>query len=450
MRRSALLTTTIASFLTPFAASSVNIALPAIAKEFSMDAITLNWVTTSYLLSTAVFLLPVGRAADIKGRKRIFILGLLIFTASSFLSGISPSSLFLISSRILQGIGAAMIFSTSVAILTSVFPPQERGRVLGINVASVYTGLSLGPFLGGFLTENFGWRGVFLINIPLGIFVISLALWKLKGEWADAKGERFDLLGSLLYGFMLVLLLLGISELSVLFILLGAILFLLFILHESKAEFPVLEIGLFRRNVTFALSNLAALLHYSATFGITFLLSLYLQYIKALTPQQAGAILIAQPAVQAFLSPLAGWLSDRVEPRVIASAGMGITTLGLLLFSVLQEATSLTMIIGNLVLLGFGFALFSSPNTNAIMSSVEKRFYGVASATLATMRVIGQTLSMAIIMLIFAIYIGENAITPETYGVFVKSARVCFMVFSVLCFIGIFASLARGNVRGGE
>ncbi|MBC7114070.1 MAG: MFS transporter, partial [Archaeoglobi archaeon] len=427
-----------------------NIALPAIAKEFSMDAITLNWVTTSYLLSIAVFLLPSGRMADMRGRKKIFSAGILIFTLSSFLSGISQTQFFLISSRILQGIGAAMIFSTSVAILTSVFPAHERGKVLGINVASVYTGLTLGPFLGGILTDWFGWRSVFLVNVPLGILTVALALTKLEGDWADAVNEKFDFTGAILYGSMLVLLLLGISEFSALLVILGFLLLILFILHELRTDFPLLHIDLFRRNIAFSFSNLAALLHYSATFGITFLLSLYLQYIKSLTPQETGMILVAQPAVQAVLSPLAGWLSDRIEPRFIASAGMGITALGLMLFSGLQEETSVVFIIANLVLLGLGFALFSSSNTNAIMSSVEKGFYGVASATLATMRVVGQTLSMALIMLVFAPHIGERAITQETYGVFMRSVRLSFLIFSVLCLIGILASLARGNIRGGE
>jgi EmrB/QacA subfamily drug resistance transporter len=447
MKRSALIVTTISSFLIPFAASSVNIALPTIGKDFSMDAITMNWVATAFLLSTAVFLVPIGRLADIKGRKRIFLFGISIFTLASLFCGISTSTKMLIASRVFQGLGASMIFSTSVAILTSVYPISERGKVLGINVASVYTGLSMGPFFGGFLTQSFSWRSVFLVMVPLGIFVIILSLWKLKGEWADAKGERFDFSGSILYGLALVILLLGISEISKPLILIGSFLLVIFIVYEGKTRSPVLHVELFKRNITFTFSNLAALLHYSATFGITFLLSLYLQYIKALTPQEAGIILVSQPAVQALLSPLAGWLSDRVEPRVVASSGMGITALGLFIFSSLRENTPLGFIIGNLVLLGTGFALFSSPNTNAIMSSVERRYYGTASAMLATMRVIGQTLSMAIIMIIFAVYMGKVEIAPQIHEIFIKSLRVCFTIFSLICLIGIFASIARGKIR---
>jgi len=306
LRRTVLITVTLASFLTPFTLSSVNVALPTIGNEFKVDAITLNWIATAFLLSSAMFLVPFGRLADIKGRKRVFVLGVSIFTVGSLLSCLSTSAEMLIAFRVLQGIGGAVVFATGIAILTSVFPPQERGKVLGINVASVYTGLSLGPFFGGILTQNFGWRSVFLVNVPLGIFTVFLAALKLKAEWADARGEKFDLIGSIIYSLMLVLIMLGVSESEMTLIAVGLALLVAFILWESRVEHPILEIRLFRRNITFAFSNLAALLNYAATFAVTYLLSLYLQYIKALTPQQAGFILIAQPVVQALLSPFAG------------------------------------------------------------------------------------------------------------------------------------------------
>ena len=447
MRKAVLMAIVPASFLTPFTLSSVNVALPSIGNELKVDAITLNWIATAFLLSSAMFLVPFGRLADIKGRRRIFVLGMVIFTVGSLLSGLAFSAEMLIAFRILQGIGGAMIFATGIAILTSVFPLKERGKILGINVASVYTGLSLGPFFGGILTQNFGWRSVFLVNVPIGIFIVILAALKLKAEWADARGESFDFIGSVIYSLMLLFIMLGFSESNLSFLFAGFSLLLLFIFWESRIDHPILEIELFRRNVTFTLSNLAALLNYSATFAVAYLLSLYLQYIKALTPQQAGFVLVSQPVMQALFSPFAGWLSDRVEPRVVASAGMAITAFGLLIFSTIDESTKLSLIISNLMLMGFGFALFSSPNTNAIMSSVERKFYGLASATLSTMRVVGQMLSMAIVMLIFAIYIGKALITPKIYPLLLESTRTSFAVFSVLCFFGIFASLARGRVR---
>jgi len=451
LKRSALLIAAFASFLTPFMVSSINIALPAIGKEFQMSAVLMSWVPTSYILSAAMFLVPFGRLADIHGRKRIFGIGMWIFTLSSLLLAFSPSAMVLLSLRIAQGFGSAMIFGTGMAILTSVYPAAERGRVLGINVAAIYLGLSLGPVLGGFLTHQFGWRSIFLANVPLGLFVIYLVVSKLKLEWAEAAGESFDLAGSSIYAFSLAAFMYGLSLLpaqtGAWFIVAGIAGATVFVSWDSKAQSPLLSMNLFLHNPAFAFSNLAALINYSATFGVTFLLSLYLQYLKGFTPQHAGMVLISQPVVMALFSPIAGRLSDKIEPKVVASVGMGFTAAGLFLFTFLDQDTRLGFIIAGLMLLGFGFALFSSPNTNAVMSAIEKRYYGVGSATLATMRLIGQMLSMGIAMVIFSLHIGAARITPEYYPLFLTSVRTAFMIFAALCCCGVFASLARGKVR---
>ncbi len=450
-KNAALFVATLSSFFTPFMASSINIALPAIAREFSMNAILLSWIATSYLLAAAMFLVPFGKIADIYGRKKVFAWGIAIYTVASLFTAMSANSFQLIASRVIQGIGGAMIFGTGVAILTSVFPPQQRGRVLGINVAAVYSGLSLGPFIGGILTQHWGWRSIFWINTALGLITIILVLWKLTGEWAEAKGEQLDLVGSIIYGLMLVGLMYGFSLLPrsgalwlILFALLGI---MAFVWWELRIDNPVLNIRLFRHNQVLTFSNLAALINYSATSAVAFLLSLYLQYIKALTPQQAGVVLVSQPVVMALLSPAAGRLSDKVEPRVVASIGMMVTVVGLAMLISFRQHTPIWFIIANLVLLGVGFGLFSSPNTNAVMSSVEKKYYGVASATLATMRLVGQMFSMGIAMLIFALIIGKVKITPDKYPAFLTAMRVAFTVFALFCSAGIFASLARGKVR---
>ncbi|HEX9970710.1 MAG TPA: MFS transporter, partial [bacterium] len=368
-----------------------------------------------------------------------------------FLTAISTSAFQLIGSRIIQGIGGAMIFGTGVAILTSVFPANQRGKVLGINVAAVYSGLSLGPFIGGILTQHWGWRSIFWINTVLGFITIAFILWKLKGEWAEARGEKLDLVGSVIYGLTLVAIMYGFSLLPKIsaawLILFGILGILAFVWWELKIEHPVLNLRLFRHNKVLTFSNLAALVNYSATSAVAFLLSLYLQYIKALSPQQAGLILVSQPIVMALLSPLAGKLSDKIEPRIVASIGMILTVIGLGLLIFLNQNTPIAFIVASLVVLGFGFALFSSPNTNAVMSSVEKKYYGVVSATLGTMRLVGQMFSMGIAMLIFAIFIGKVKITPEHYPSFLMSMKVAFSIFAVFCFGGIFASLARGKVR---
>lgn len=351
----------------------------------------------------------------------------------------------------MQGIGASMVFGTSTAILTSAFAVGERGKVLGVNVAAVYTGLSLGPFLGGLLTQHLGWRSVFLMNVPCGLIIVALVFWMLKEEWIEAKDEKFDFAGSIIYGITLLAIMYGFSLLprtsGALLLLTGVVGLVAFVTLETKVESPVLDVKVFRNNRVFAFSNLAALINYSATFAVSFLLSIYLQYVKGLSPQSAGLILVSQPITQTIFSPFAGRLSDRIEPQIVASIGMTFTAIGLSMVTFLSEGTGFEFIIASLVLLGFGFALFSSPNTNAVMSSVEKKSYGVASSTLATMRLTGQMLSMGITTLIFSIYIGRIQITPEYYSLLLKSTRIAFVVFAGLCFCGVFASLARGRVR---
>ena len=279
----------LAGFLTPFDGSAVNIALPSIGAEFHMDAIALSWVATAYLLSSALFLVPFGKIADIYGRKKIFLYGLAIFTAASFLMTLVSSSPMLITVRIIQGIGSAMIFGTTVAILTSVYPPGERGKALGIYITAVYLGLTLGPFLGGILTENFGWRSIFLINIPVGLFAIILVVWQLKGEWAECRGEKFDLTGSIMYGTSIVTIMAGFSLMpgvsGIVLVVSGLAFSFIFIRFEQRQVSPVLNIQLFSRSRVFAFSNLAALINYSATYAVSFLLSLYFQYIKGFSPE---------------------------------------------------------------------------------------------------------------------------------------------------------------------
>ncbi len=443
----ALFIALLAGFLTPFDLSAVNIALPSIGSEFSMDAIEMGWIATAYLLAAGVFLVPFGRIGDIWGRKKVFLAGLFIFTLASVLLVFSTSTLMIILVRVLQGFGGAMIFGTTVAILTSVVPANERGRVLGIYTTAVYIGLSAGPFLGGILTAWFGWRSIFFINIPVGIFAICLVLLLLKEEWADSRGEPFDLAGSFQYGLALVCVMYGFSLLPELMgfilILAGSAILALFILRELRIEYPVLDMALFTKNRVFAFSNMAALINYSATFAITFYLSLYLQYIKGFSPEHAGMLLVIQPVVQALFSPVAGWLSDKQEPGKIASIGMALTAFGLVFLVLADTSTSLAELVVVLIILGAGLGIFSSPNTNAIMGSVDRKKYGVASGTLGTMRLVGQMLSMGIAMMLLAVYVGDVQITSAYFPQFLTSMKTCFGIFAVLCSAGIFLSLVR-------
>jgi EmrB/QacA subfamily drug resistance transporter len=436
----------LSSFITPFMSSSVNIALPAIAKRFSLDAVTLNWVATSYLLTTAVFLLPMGRIADIYGKARIFASGMAIFTVSTLAAGVSNSIALLIIARVVQGIGSAFIFSTGIAMLSAAYRPVVRGKMLGYSIATVYIGLTAGPFLGGWLTQQYSWRMIFLATLPLSVSAFFLTLKTASKEERCVQNCVMDYTGSVAYALGLFLTIYGFSILpgrGYFLVIAGFCTLAVFIMWEKKALNPLFDLKLFISNRLFMLSNLAALINYAATFASGFILSLYLQYIKGLTPKEAGIILVSSPVIMAVVAPLAGRLSDRVNARMLSSAGMAITAMGLASFIFLSEQSSTIYIVISLLILGAGFGIFASPNTNAVMGSVDRSIYGVASGVLATMRLTGQTISMAAVMVIFSVVIGHVEITPPHYKTFIHAVRICFILNTVLCIVGTFASLAR-------
>jgi EmrB/QacA subfamily drug resistance transporter len=440
----------LSSFLIPFMSSSISIALPAIGDEFNLDVVTLSWVTSAYILGSASLLVPFGRLADMYGRRKVFLLGNIVFTIGVFLSVIANSGATLLISRVIQGIGGSAIFATSIAILTSAFPAKERGRVLGINTAAVYIGLSMGPVIGGFMTKFLGWRSIFITSTVASLLVVASTFWKLKVEF-ETKKEKLDIPGALLYSLVLIMLMYGFSKLPDLtgvWLLAGALAGgALFIWWENRTAVPLINLNLFRQNRGFAFSNVAALVNYSGTWAVSFILSLYLQEIKGLSSETAGFVLIASPIVQAVLSPVFGRLSDRIEPRLLATAGMAATTAGIAMLIFLGQNTSIVYIIGAQIFLGFGFALFSSPNTNAIMSSINQQSYGFASATIATMRQLGMMLSMGVVMLVFAVVVGKVKISQENHPAFITSTHIIFLIAAISCFIAIFASMARGKIH---
>lgn len=447
-RGAILFSVCVAHFLMPFMMSSVGVALPVMGREFSATAMQLGLVETTYALSSAIFLLAMGRFGDIRGRRRVFQTGLLLFTFTGAIISLAWSIEAVIVLRFLQGIGGAMVLATTMAIVVSVFPPEQRGKALGIAVASVYAGISCGPFIGGYLVAWFGWRSLFYLLIPLGLLTWVVTCVKIKGEWSPARGEPFDLAGAVVYGCSIMLLVVGVANLSRgwwawLLVVAGNIGFLLFLLQERRTRYPLLNIKLLSENRVFALSNLAALFNYAATFGVTFFMSLYLQYVKGLGPQQAGTVLIAQPVIQTLFSPLCGRLSDRIPASLVATTGMAFCAVGLGVASLLSASSSFVQVVLLLVFMGLGFALFSSPNTNMIMGSVEPRYLGVASGLNASMRTLGMVSSMMIITLIFSIIMHGQEVTPATLPSFVQSMHLAFLVFSALCIIGIGCSLGR-------
>ncbi|MDR2681346.1 MAG: MFS transporter [Tannerella sp.] len=435
----------LSSSLVPFMGSSLNLALPHIAREFSMSGITQSWIPTVYLLSTAILQVPFGRLADIWGKRNVFITGLCIFAVTTFLCGFASDGASLIVLRTLQGIGSAMTFSTNVAIISSVFPPKERGTAMGINAATVYVSIAAGPSLGGFITQSLGWEFIFFIAASLATLSLVCSLIVMKEAWVESKGEPFDMKGSVIYGFAVMTLIYGLTVLpritGFMLIALSTLLFVVFVKTESKEKYPVFKIHLFTGNRIFRMSSAAALVNYAATFPIGFLVSLYLQEVKMMDAQSAGLILIVQPVVQSVLSPFAGKLSDRIQPRRIASAGMALIAVVLFLIAwFITPESSTGVLLVMLGLLGVGFAAFSSPNTNAIMGSVERKNYSMASATTGTVRLMGQAFSMGITTMIISIVIGKQAITPEVSDSLMKVIHITFIIFAVICAFGVYAS----------
>jgi EmrB/QacA subfamily drug resistance transporter len=444
------ITVLLASVSGPIMLSGVNVALPTIGTELSMNAIELSWIQYAFNLTLVVCTLPLARLADITGRKRIYTIGTLLLALSTLLSALSNSSLMLISLRVVQGMSLAMVWGTATALLSAAYPHNERGKVLGWNVAAVYLGVSIGPTIGGLLTQNLGWRSVFYLGFILQIPVAALLLTKVRAEWAEAKGEKYDIIGSLLFSATIFFLMYGFSLLpsmdGIVLIAIGIAGVLAFIIWELRVENPTLNMRLFARNRMFAFSGLSQLLFQGAVFPVSFILSLYLQYIRGLSPQDAGFVLLAQPVMQVVFSPLAGKLSDKIQPRILASIGIAVSLAGILLLLNATKGTALLPFILSLVLIGFGTSLFASPNTNAIMSSIERKYYGVASAFQATSRDIGITLGMGIVMLLFSLFMGAVQVTPEYYGAFVESIRMALVIFAMASFCCLFVSAARGKL----
>ncbi|MBN2262173.1 MAG: MFS transporter [Prolixibacteraceae bacterium] len=442
-----LLTTMFASFMNPYMLAAVNISLPHIQEQFACSAKTLSWVSNSFLLANAIVLLPISRAADIWGRVRFFKIGLYIFTLFSLLSGLSDSVGMLLAMRVFQGAGAALMHVTGVAIITECYPPNKRGYALGLNIGAVYAGLSMGPFLGGIITQIGGWSLVFLSVVPLAVITIVLSHVNLRNVNIAKNHGIFDIKGSFLYAISIFLFIFGggkIDEIQgVALFVAGLAMFVIFYIFEKKNRNPILNIQLLTSNRKFTFSNLAAFIHYSSTFGVSFILSLYLQFAKGLSPAQAGTILLAQPLVMVFTAPFTGRLSDKVNPAYLASAGLMVTFVALVGMAFFSLQSSVAYIVALLALLGLGFGLFTSPNTNSVMSAVDKKHYGIASGINATMRVFGQTISMMMVTVFITMLMGNESISTANIGLYLKSAKLYFIVFSVLSLLGIWFSIQR-------
>ncbi len=441
------------SFLSPFMSSGVGVALPAVARSFGVDALLLSWIATSYLLSLGFFLLPVGRITDLFGRRRALLWGCLIFSGACALGAAAPAFPILLLARFIQGAGGALLVVAGMALLASAVPPEERGRALGFNVAAVYLGISLGPTLGGLLADLAGWRSVYGVCVPLGLLA-ALLTSRVRGEWRDESCGDLDLPGCGLYGGFLVLLLLGASSLpgarGLLLLSGSALLFGRFLAREIRVPCPAYDVRFLTTNRAFACSNAAAALNYAATFAVAFFMALYLQEVRGLSSRDTGLVLAFQPLIQAVLSPVAGRLSDRFDPGRVASGGMAFCAVGVGLLALLDARTSTGFLLIPLGLLGVGFALFSSPNTNAILRTVPPERLGFASASISVMRTLGQIVSMGIVSTAFALALGRRALSPALHPAYLSAQRTCFLLFAGICVVGILLSSIRGEVESPE
>ena len=474
--------TSVGAFMSPLDGAIVSVALPVMSPDLGLSFSASMWVQAAYLLATAVLLIPLGRLADQRGRVRFYLLGTVVFGGGSLLCALSANGAWLISSRALQGVGSALLGATAAAIVTAAFPPEERGRALGINVMAVYLGLSVGPPLGGFLTDAFGWQAIFLINIPIAAAVFVWG-WRLlprderarpagpgapspAGSDARHSPQRSDLAGAALLGAFLICLLVPLTFASqwgwagarsvVLLVLAGASL-VGFVVVERRVADPLLDLDLLLHNRLFAAANSAALLNYMALYAISILTAVFLEVVQGRSASLTGWIMLSQPVMQAVLAPLAGRLSDRVGSRVLATAGMSLVAAGMLLLGSMPADAALARVMASLAVVGVGLASFSAPNTSAVMGSVRRDQLGLAGAFLATMRVVGMALSVAILggiaasqlgraggRLIFSHGGGSGALGAQAAADFATGYRYAMYTGAALAVLGALVSLTRG------
>ncbi|MFM2319843.1 MAG: hypothetical protein RLZZ215_2464 [Pseudomonadota bacterium] len=419
-RYAVLIVVCISSFLTPVSLSGSFVAVPAISEDLHVSAVYASWIPAAFLLSNLLMMLPAGRLADQYGRKRLFLIGGLLFSVGSLLAGFAQSIEFLLFSRVIQGISSAMFFTTGMAIITSVFQ-QGRGAALGWLVASIYLGLSCGPLLGGWVTEQFGWQAIFWFPLPLVVIVLVLAGLTMKGEWRSAQADRLDLVGTLYMAIGMIGIFVGLSMIpdlkAMLGLLIGAVFIGIFIRHCYTVPSPLVRLNLVLGNKPFSRALAASSMVYASNYGLIFLLSLYLQYNRGMTPTAAGQVLMVQAIVMTLLAPLAGRLSDHYRPRLLATLGCLAMVAGLaLLVLTVGSNTPIWVILLCLMAFGVGFGLFSTPNTNSVLGSVPPERLGMSSALLNLSRLLGQVLGTAVITLLMSMMIGQAKITPDHYA----------------------------------
>ncbi|MFC3094438.1 MFS transporter [Alteromonas sediminis] len=435
--------------IAPMGLAAVNVAIPALAADLGATASEVGWLPTLYMLGSVAFMLPCGKLADRVGRKKVYTAGLILNLLTTALCAMANSVESIIFWRFVQGIAASMIFATGIAIVSSVTPFDRRGKALGIVASCVYIGLTAAPAMGGFVTDLMGWRAVFYIQIPLLSVLIGFVLIKLKGEWKGDTESGFDWFGSLLFMAFSGALVFGLARLPQvegwLYCIGSLIALCLFIFHQDRSRKPLIRLSLFRESRVFSLSLSAAFFMYASNFAVVFLLSLYLQYIKGLSPSEAGTILLVQALCMAIVAPVAGVLADRFQARIIASAGCILVAIGFVLLTLLDQASPASSVVIALLVIGIGFGLFSTPNNSAIMGAVRQAETGVASASMNLARTIGNLLGMSLVNFLINRLLGDIPLEAAPQAQLMVTIENAMMLSLVLVVFGIVVSIARGR-----
>ena len=434
----------ITSFFAVFLSNGIIIGVPAIAQEFAMNNVIQNWVPTIFFLVVAVFTVPAGQISGKFGVKKSLLAGISVYLIGSIGACLAFSTESFLVFRIIQGAGVAFLNVSAMAMVVHAVKPQNRGKALGFTVTGVYLATSLSPVICGFLVHNLGWRSMFYFVIPFLVLCIILMILKIPQEWKTYEKDKIDKTGSVLYGIGILAFIYGFTSLITttgkILTVFGLILLVIFGMFELRQKTPVFNMNLFR-NAKFTSSNIAALCSYIAVMVVTTILNYHFQYVRGWDAQMAGLILIITPILMAIMAPNAGKLSDKIHPQKLAAMGMGIATVALLILTFLNKSTPLYIVVIAMILQGIGMGLFSSPNMNAIMSSVPPKDAPTASASQATMRTIGQTMSLGLLTLVFAWVMGSLELAPQYANMIVQASQTICMICTAACILAVFASL---------
>jgi len=442
----------ISGFIAPLLSTMMNLSLVNIGEDFDVGSHDLAYVNSAFLLASVLFMVPFAKLGDIIGKKRMFVIGLMIVVIGCVVACIAPNFWFVVLGRGIIGMGAASLATVSISMLTDVTPKNRRGTVLGYNTMFIYMGLSLGPVIGGALNDLIGWRLLFLLTVPLAAISSLLITRGFKGDIMPDPDGIFDTKGSIIYGVAILLSMAGVMNLpntwAIVSLAVGIVFAVIFVRNQISSEHHLLNMNLFK-DWTFSGSCIAAFMSYAASYSISFFLALYLQSIGNLTATEAGLVMVTQPLVQCLTTAPFGKLTDKLENKtILPTVGMVLCAVCLFTYTTYDLDTPLYMVIVSMIIGGLGFAMFSAPNTTIIMSSVPRELTGEASGMVSFMRQVGMMVSMGVAMTIITVTMGStDNLSPETYGLFLDAMTLSMTVCLVMCIIGAITSAFRGTPK---